>query len=102
MADDHTVLVQGIVAARPEGHVPVVQFAAMEGAEQVYGWQQPPDAARNHARLILESAANATYEAAWLNFMGADEDTALKMLTAFRQHRQDTWGVKPPERWWVS
>lgn len=100
-----SVEVQGIVARRDEGTVPLVQFRAIEAGAEVYGWQQPPDAARNHARLVLESAANAVYESAFMNFMlseGADEEVAARMLLAFREHRQDTWGQRAPERWWVT
>jgi hypothetical protein len=39
-------------------------------------------------RLVLESAANATYEAAWIEYLvserGVDQDTALRTLSAFR------------------
>jgi hypothetical protein len=95
------VKVQGIVSARTGE--PLVQFRATVDGELVHGWQQSVDEAREHARLVVESAANATYEAAILQFMreemkGSTED-AYAFIGAMRIWRADKWGQPAPEDW---
>lgn len=106
MSERGKLWVQGIVAPRPGQDPPVeaqVQFRQemADGSEVM--WQQGVDEARAHAREVLESATNAAYEAAFLEFMLAEmkveERIAFEMLVAFRTWRRDRWGQPEIEDW---
>jgi hypothetical protein len=93
--------VQGIVAARDGS--PQVQFMQVEHGRVVSSWQQTPDEATEHARLVVESAANAVYEAAFIAFLRQEmklgDREAFEMLRVFRIWRADKWGQPAPEDW---
>lgn len=98
--------VQGIVAARPGEDPPVeplVQFRQEMDDGTEIGWQQSVDLARDHAREVVEAAANATYEAAFVEWLlveqKVDEATAFRSLQAFRIWRRDRWGQPDIEDW---
>lgn len=101
---NESIEVQGIVGGNPVEPNPVVQIRFMRDGETIAMGQLSPDDARHHAQLVVEAAANATYETAlfqWLtDEMGIGHMAAGQALNAMRIWRADKWGQETiPTDW---
>jgi len=94
---------QAAAAARPSGALEIVGgVSGITGKPYVqFSWgenrgQTDVDTARDHARLVLESCANAVAEAALLEWardeLDVDVERAVVMIDALRRYRHDRWG----------
>jgi hypothetical protein len=101
---NESIEVQGIVGGNPVEPKPLVQIRFVRDGETIAMGQFDPDDARGHAQLVVEAAANATYETAmfqWLtDEMKLPHEKAASALEAMRIWRSDRWGQPTiPEDW---
>lgn len=99
MSEENLLSVQGIVSS--DKGAPFVQ---LKWPEDTDGHQMTPDEAREFASLVMEAAANATYEAAMVQWLMEElhlsEEAAGRAIGAMRIWRSDKWGQPTiPEDW---
>lgn len=95
--------VQGIVSLKTG--LPHVQFRQLDDEDNVETmFQVTPGEAREMAHQIVESAANAVYDAALVAWakeaFPEDIEMGAQMLTLIRRYRADHWGLPDQPKDW--